>query len=88
MKIVSALVFSFFVLMTAAAAEENEVGKAVFISRCSTCHQLPEPGMLKPDQWRQLLDTKQKLMEKAGMPPLTDEEYKNLLDYLMQQAKR
>ena len=51
-------------LATAAEAQENiEQGKVLFESRCPLCHQLPEPSMLKLDQWRRLLTTMQKRMQ-------------------------
>jgi cytochrome c553 len=69
-------------------AAEAENGEALFKARCNNCHQYPELNMLKLDQWRRLLDTKQKLMEKAGMQPLTPEEFKNLLEYISKYAKQ
>jgi hypothetical protein len=42
--------------------------------------------MLKPAQWKRPIDTKQKLMEKAGMQPLTKEEYDVLMEYLLKNA--
>lgn len=83
------LVVLFLLLSTFAVfAGEVEDGEALFKARCDNCHQYPEPGMLKPDQWRRLLETKQTLMEKAGMQPLTAEEFKCLLAYLAQHAKQ
>jgi mono/diheme cytochrome c family protein len=63
-------------------------GETLFKDRCGVCHQYPEPGMLTPEQWHRLLDTKQKLMEKSRMQPLTAEEYKTLLEYLTKNAKQ
>jgi len=75
-------------LVTTAAAQENiEQGKVLFESRCPVCHQLPEPSMLKLDQWRRLLTTMQKRMQQSGMPPLSDSEFQQVLDYLATQAR-
>lgn len=83
------MIIAFLLLLTCAVfAAEVEDGEALFKARCNNCHQYPDPGMLKPEQWRRLLDTKQKLMEKAGMIPLTPAEYKALLDYLDKNAKK
>ena len=72
----------------AVIAAEPENGETLYKARCGICHQLPDPNLLKPEQWPRLLDTKQKLMEKAGMQPLTTEEYKRLLEYVLQSIKK
>lgn len=69
-------------------AGDIEEGKSIFEARCGICHQHPEPAMLKPEQWRRLLETKQKLMEKAGMTPLSDYEFKQVLEFVMNSSKK
>jgi mono/diheme cytochrome c family protein len=83
-------VAAFIVPLAATAAEENdniEQGKMLFDARCPLCHQLPEPSMLKLDQWRRSLTTMQKRMQQAGMSPLSDSEFQQVLDYLATQAR-
>lgn len=60
----------------------NEEGKQLFETRCAACHQLPEPTMLKIKQWRLVLATMQKRMQQNGLPPLTEEEFALVLNYL------
>ena len=69
-------------------AMANEEGKRIFETRCGTCHQLPEPAMLKAKQWRLVLLTMQKRMRQSGFPPLSDEEFSLVLNYLSEQADR
>lgn len=71
----------------AQAQEDVEQGKVLFEARCSVCHQLPEPSMLKLDQWKRSLKTMQKRMQSFGMSPLTDGEFQQVLAYLATQAR-
>ncbi len=69
------------------AEETNDAGENLYKSRCGMCHQLPEPGMLTAMQWRIVLETMQKRMGHLGMPPLTEAEYRQILDYLSRHAR-
>ena len=77
-----------FMLSFSGIAIADEQGKQAFESRCATCHQLPEPSMLKPKQWQLVLMTMQKRMQQNGLPPLSDEEFAQVLKYLTEQAGR
>ena len=69
------------------AAEREAWAKSLFEGRCQMCHQLPEPGMLKPAQWKLLLNVMQQRMQQAGVPPLTEDETERLLEYLNARAR-
>ncbi len=69
------------------AEETNDAGENLYKSRCGMCHQLPEPGMLTATQWRIVLETMQKRMGHLGMPPLTEAEHRQILDYLSRHAR-
>jgi hypothetical protein len=69
------------------AAEREAWAKSLFEGRCKMCHQLPEPGMLKPAQWKLLLNVMQQRMQQAGVPPLTEDETERLLEYLSARAR-
>lgn len=75
------------VAIAADAQDTIEQGKILFEARCPVCHQLPEPSMLKLKQWQRLLTTMQKRMQQAGMSPLSDSEFQQVLDYLATQAR-
>jgi type II secretory pathway predicted ATPase ExeA len=51
------------------------------------CHQLPEPDMLRPKQWKLILTTMQQRMQHASVPPLTEDETERLLEYLSERAR-
>ena len=73
---------------TAVSAQENiEQGKILFESRCPLCHQVPEPSMLKLEQWRRSLHTMQKRMQQSGMSPLSETEFQQVLAFLATQAR-
>ena len=68
-------------------AERSVFEKSLFEGRCQMCHQLPEPGMLRPKQWRLILGTMQQRMQQAGVPPLTEEETEMILEYIAEQSR-
>jgi mono/diheme cytochrome c family protein len=68
-------------------AEREAYAKSLFEGRCQMCHQLPEPGMLKPQQWKLILTTMQQRMSHANVPPLTEDETERLLEYLTPRAR-
>ncbi|MCW8943108.1 MAG: hypothetical protein OQK93_08025 [Gammaproteobacteria bacterium] len=69
------------------ATERAAYAKSLFEGRCQMCHQLPEPGMLKPQQWRLILTTMQQRMSHANVPPLTEDETERLMEYLTPRAR-
>ena len=69
------------------SAERRAFEKSLFEGRCQMCHQLPEPGMLRPKQWRLILATMQQRMQQAGVPPLTEEETEMILEYIAEQSR-
>ncbi len=67
--------------------DDGVYAESLFNGRCQMCHQLPEPGMLKPKQWKLILAVMQQRMQQAGVPPLTEEETQMLLEYLSARAR-
>ncbi len=67
-------------------ASANEA-EALFTGRCAMCHQLPEPAMLKPKQWKLILVTMQQRMQQANVPPLQAQEHDLILEYLTARAR-
>ena len=71
----------------ASVIDREAWAKSLFEGRCQMCHQLPEPDMLKPKQWKLILTTMQQRMQQAGVPPLTEDETGRLLEYLTEYAR-
>ena len=69
------------------AAEDQSEAEDLFVTRCSLCHQLPEPAMLKPQQWKLIISTMQQRMQQAGMPQLSEQETEAILEYLSERAR-
>ena len=69
------------------SAERSAYADSLFKGRCQMCHQLPEPGMLRPKQWKLILTTMQQRMQQASVPPLTEDESERLLEYLAERAR-
>ena len=89
MKIISFLILLISINVLPAQSEENDEGKEIFNFRCGdVCHQLPEPAMLKANQWRIILNVMQQRMKQKGMEPLTKEELEKVFDYLKEKAKK
>lgn len=77
-------------VLLAASSQADEAkldGKGLFESRCVACHQLPEPDMLNQRQWLHVMNTMQKRMQQAGMPPLNNEEFNAISAYLGERAR-
>ena len=70
-----------------AGVDRSADSKSLFEGRCQMCHQLPEPTMLKPKQWKLILGTMQQRMQQAGVPPLTEDETEMVLEYIAQQSR-
>ena len=67
--------------------EQQAWNKSLFEARCGTCHQLPEPDMLTPAQWKRSMEIMQKRMQQADMEPLDEEEFAQVHAYLSSQAR-
>ena len=68
-------------------AENQTEAEDLFVTHCALCHQLPEPGMLKPQQWKLIISTMQQRMQQASVPQLTDQETETILEYLSERAR-
>lgn len=66
--------------------EQTSVAKDMFVARCTLCHQLPEPGMLKPAQWKIIIQTMQQRMQQKDVPQLNEEERQQILRYLQEHS--
>ena len=86
----SVLILSALLLCNSLYADEPQsvVGKDIFEGYCANaCHQTPKATGLNNKQWQVVINTMQKRMKSAGIPPLTQGEQKLLLDYSSKQGQ-
>lgn len=87
MRITGIISIVLLVLTLPLRAGAEDEGKYIFESRCGgLCHQLPEPDLLNPTQWKLVLKVMQKRMQQQGQEPLTEEEFQQVFDYLEKSA--
>ncbi len=62
---------------------ESESREAkLYHKRCSGCHRLYAPGVLTAETWSFMVARMQNEFRRRGIPPLTEEEKKAILNYL------
>lgn len=62
-------------------------GARLFAEKCNACHALPHPKRLTAEQWRHILGVMEQRIHERGMPALTTEERKSILEYLQQHSR-
>lgn len=68
-------------------SEQASAAEDTFVARCTLCHQLPEPTMLKPKQWGLIMQLMQQRMQQANVPQLGEQEFDLVLKYLQERAR-
>ena len=61
-------------------------GAQLYAGRCTGCHRLYAPGALTEVMWRITVTRMQGELARRGLPPLTADEERLLLDYLAQHS--
>ena len=69
------------------AAEADEADAGLYKGICQQCHQLPDPGWLKPHQWEKVLAVMQARMEEKRMPPLEPDTWEAIKRYVTKNAR-
>ncbi len=67
--------------------EPDSAAAQLYTSKCGACHALPHPKRNSYPEWQHLLTLMQRRMAERGMPALTREEEKTLLEYLQRHAR-
>jgi len=62
--------------------EPETRGAVLYQQRCSGCHRLYAPSLLKPEMWRVMVDRMQGELVRRGLPPLDAKERETVLAYL------
>ncbi len=68
--------------------DPDSAGARIYSERCSVCHRLYAPTLLKAEMWKYQLTRKQGEMVRRGLPPLTAQEQSTLLAYLQEHAAK
>ena len=66
--------------------EPESVGAMVFKQRCSDCHVPPLPASRKAHDWPQIVGRMQKHRIMNNFAPITNDEMRQILDYLQKHA--
>lgn len=59
----------------------------VFIHRCSSCHDPPDPSMHTPDEWPWVVRRMARWMDKAGVMPMPPAESLAIMPFLDQASR-
>jgi mono/diheme cytochrome c family protein len=66
--------------------ERDTYAGQLYIKRCGQCHQPFNPHTMTPAMWQVQVTAAEARIHDAGMPPLTPEQRKAILDYLTRNA--
>lgn len=66
--------------------DPESVGAIVFRQRCSDCHVPPPPASRKAHDWPQIVGRMQKHRIMNNFAPITNDEMRQILDYLQKHA--
>jgi cytochrome c5 len=76
--------------LPAAGPEEpaDTPGGRMFEQVCRTCHELPAPAAHTPDEWSGIVARMRANMLAMDVPPITDDEYEQIVAYLHERTVR
>ena len=82
------LIAIFYICSTSVSlsAAELEQGQVIFQQKCTVCHKLPVTGTRSAEQWTLLVEVMQHTMANRGVRPLSEQEQRDLLQYLASTA--
>ena len=83
------LIAIFYICSTSVSlsAAELEQGQVIFQQKCTVCHKLPVTGTRSAEQWTLLVEVMQHTMANRGVTPLSEQEQRDLLQYLASTAE-
>jgi len=62
--------------------EQESPAAQLYVQRCGGCHAAYNPRSLTPAMWAAQVRLMEDKIRKGGLPPLTAEQSKTILDYL------
>jgi mono/diheme cytochrome c family protein len=81
-----ALLFTLSGCAKNALPEVTSPGAQLYASRCAQCHAPYNPHTMTADMWRAQVPMMEDKMRQAGLPPLSDSDRAQILDYLSANA--
>jgi Dihaem cytochrome c len=66
--------------------EEGSVSERIYADRCGGCHRPYQPRSMTAAMWQAQVVAMREKIAAAGMPPLTPEQEREVLDYLRRNA--
>lgn len=66
--------------------EQDSYPALLYTKRCDGCHRAYNPHRMTAAMWEIQVGMMEPKLREAGLPPLTDEERKIILDYLQRNA--
>ena len=66
--------------------EPESAGAKLYVDRCTGCHRAYQPGAMKFEMWKLVVNRMQGVMSRNGMRPLTEDDTDLLLDYLQRNS--
>lgn len=90
MQVVGVLVLLILVLsaggcQTSLPEPESQAAQ-LYRQRCSGCHRLYTPELLRAEMWKVMLTRMEMEFSRRGLPPLDPAEKKTLLNYLQKHS--
>jgi cytochrome c len=68
-------------------AELNE-GKALYETKCTTCHAAKRPGSKNEQEWRKIVPSMAEASKNKGKGVITEAEQDNILKYVITMASK
>lgn len=66
--------------------EEGSASERVYADRCGSCHRPYQPHSMTATMWQAQVAAMREKIAAAGLPPLTPEQEREVLDYLQRNA--
>lgn len=68
--------------------QQGTVAEKLYANRCSTCHRPYNPHSMTAAMWAYQFPAMEARMQKAGLPPLTNNQRAMILSYLTRNAEQ
>jgi hypothetical protein len=66
--------------------DPDSPGAKAYVQECGLCHAPHDPGLLTPAMWQVQVERMEEQRRRRGLPPMTPDQTKLILDYLTAHA--